>query len=296
MAWLEEWFVQRRGLAFGIMWSGSSTGGVVIPLLLESLLQRFGFRTTLRIWAVSLLVLSLPAFFFVKPRIPASSVGATRLNIKIGFVYDKSFIIYQTANIIESLGYFLPGIYLPTYAQSVLHASPFLAAVTVMIVNAFSAFGIFIMGLMADKWHITTCILMSTIGAVLATFFLWGFAGQLTILYIFCVFYGLFAGAFSGTWPGVSRQIASSTRHDGTHGTPSDDVSFDPVMVTGFLIAGRGVGNIASGPLSEALFGAVGRQSSNTWGLGGYAAIIVFTGITAFGGGTSFIWKRLGWI
>ncbi|KAG5659168.1 hypothetical protein KAF25_000370, partial [Fusarium avenaceum] len=85
------------------------------------------------------------------PRIPARSIGATRLNIKIGFIYDRSFIVYQTANIIESLGFFLPTIYLPTYAQSVLHASPFLAAVTVMIVNAFSAFGIFIMGLMTDK-------------------------------------------------------------------------------------------------------------------------------------------------
>ncbi|KAM0284361.1 hypothetical protein ACHAO9_009287 [Fusarium lateritium] len=293
MAWLEEWFVQRRSLAFGIMWSGCSTGGVVIPLLLERLLQGFGFRTTLRIWAVSLLVLSVPAFFFVKPRIPASSVGATRLNIKIGFIYDRSFIIYQTANIIESLGFFLPAIYLPTYAQSVLHASPFLAAVTVMIVNAFSAFGIFIMGLIADKWHITTCILLSTIGAVLATFLLWGFAGQMTVLYIFCVFYGLFAGAFSGTWPGVSRQIAYSTQYQGTS---SEDLSFDPVMITGFLIAGRGVGNIASGPLSEALFRAVRADSGNNWGLGGYAAIIVFTGITALGGGTSFMWKRLGWI
>ncbi|EXK76056.1 hypothetical protein FOQG_19184 [Fusarium oxysporum f. sp. raphani 54005] len=292
MAWLEEWFVQRRSLAFGIMWSGSSTGGVVIPLLLESLLQRFGFRTALRIWAVSLLVLSLPAFFFVKPRIPASSIGATRLNIKIGFIYDRTFIIYQVANIVQSLGFFLPAIYLPTYARSVLHASPFLAAVTVMIVNGFSSLGIFIMGLIADRWHITTCILLSTIGAVLTTFLLWGFAGNLAILYIFCVFYGLFAGAFSGTWPGVSRQVASGTLHGGS----SEDLSFDPVMITGFLIAGRGVGNIVSGPLSEALYKAVPTQSSNIWGLGGYGAIVVFTGITALGGGTSFICKRLGWI
>jgi MFS family permease len=72
-------------------------------------------------------------------------------------------------------------------------------AVTVIIVNGFSAFGIFIMGLMADKWYVTTRIYLSTIGAVLVTFLLWGLAGQLAILYVFYVFYGLFAGAFSGT-------------------------------------------------------------------------------------------------
>ncbi|RKK86337.1 hypothetical protein BFJ68_g17157 [Fusarium oxysporum] len=99
-------------------------------------------------------------------------------------------------------------------------------------------------------------------------------------------------GAFSGTWPGVSRQVASGTLHGGS----SEDLSFDPVMITGFLIAGRGVGNIVSGPLSEALYKAVPTQNSNIWGLGGYGAIVVFTGITALGGGTSFIWKRLGWI
>ncbi|KAF4338333.1 MFS monocarboxylate transporter [Fusarium beomiforme] len=291
MAWLEEWFVQRRGLAFGIMWSGTGTGGVVIPFILESLLQRYGFRTTLRIWAVGLMVLSTPAFFFVKPRIPASSAGATRLHLRFSFIFSKTFIVYQAFNIIESLGYFLPAIYLPSYARSVLQTSPFLSTVTIMIINAAMALGIFIMGIMVDKWHITTCILVSTIGAVLATFFLWGFAGQLALLYVYCVFYGLFAGAYCGTWPGMSRQIALTSA---TGGTESDSPSFDPAMVTGFLIAGRGIGNIASGPLSEALFKASSTHGSKVWGLGGYGPVIAFTGITALGGGASFVWRMMG--
>ncbi|KAJ4248757.1 hypothetical protein NW762_012595 [Fusarium torreyae] len=295
MAWLEEWFVQRRGLAFGVMWSGTGTGGIAIPLVLESLLQKYGFRTTLRIWAVSLLVLSTPAFFFVKPRIPASSIGSGRLRINLGFVYDRTFVLYQAANIVESLGYFLPTIYLPHYARSVLKASPFLAAFTVLLINVSNAAGIFLMGILADRWHITTCILVSTIGAVLATFFLWGFAGQLAILYVFCVVYGLFAGSYVGTWPGVSRQVV--TNRIG-HESSTSGRSFDPTMVTGFLIAGRGIGNIISGPLSEALLKAstTQGQSAKTWGLGGYGAVIVFTGVTALGGGSSYVWKKLGWL
>lgn len=42
--YLDEWFVSRKGLAVGIMWAGDGTGGVLMPLLLQALLPRYGFR------------------------------------------------------------------------------------------------------------------------------------------------------------------------------------------------------------------------------------------------------------
>lgn len=50
--YLDEWFVQRRGLAYGILWSGKSLVGVVLPLAMQPSLERFGCRTVLRAWAV----------------------------------------------------------------------------------------------------------------------------------------------------------------------------------------------------------------------------------------------------
>src|SRR5690242_2404108 len=50
IVYLEEWFVARRGLAFGIMWSATGLAGVVLPLLLEYLLSVKGYQTTLRIF------------------------------------------------------------------------------------------------------------------------------------------------------------------------------------------------------------------------------------------------------
>jgi MFS family permease len=49
VTFLDEWFLRRKGLAFGIMWAGTGLGGVVVPLLLQFLLNRFGFRTALRV-------------------------------------------------------------------------------------------------------------------------------------------------------------------------------------------------------------------------------------------------------
>jgi MFS family permease len=56
---LDEWFVVKKGLAFGIVWAGTGLGGVVVPLLLQFLLNKYGFRTTLRIWTLMLFISSL---------------------------------------------------------------------------------------------------------------------------------------------------------------------------------------------------------------------------------------------
>ena len=50
--YLDEWFIVRKGLAFGILWAGTGIAGMVVPVVLEWSLGKYGFRTTLRMWAV----------------------------------------------------------------------------------------------------------------------------------------------------------------------------------------------------------------------------------------------------
>lgn len=54
MIFVDEWFIARKGLAYGVMWAGSGSAGVVVPFLLQWLLDNYGFRTALRVWAVVL--------------------------------------------------------------------------------------------------------------------------------------------------------------------------------------------------------------------------------------------------
>ena len=71
--YINEWFVQRKGLAYGIVWSACGFGGVVLPLALDALLSRCGFRTTMRIYAGVIFASSIPLAFWVKPRLPHSA-------------------------------------------------------------------------------------------------------------------------------------------------------------------------------------------------------------------------------
>lgn len=74
-----------------------------------------------------------------------------------------------------------------------------------------------------------------------------------------------------------------------------NDPGTDSMMVFAVLAAGRGVGNVACGPVSEALarageVGGAGLYAS------GYGPLVLFTGISAALGGVSWFGRALGWV
>jgi MFS family permease len=277
---MEEWFSKRKGLAFGVMWAGTGLSGVILPIVLQWFLNKYGFRTTLRAWSVILFVCTAPLLYFVKPRLPQSQTSRIR-PFDFSFLLTTTFLIYELGNIIEALGFFLPGIYLPTYARS-LGADSLASSLTVVAVNLSSVFGCVIMGSIVDKYHSTTCILVSTVGSTIGVFLIWGFSVSLAPLFVFCIFYGLFAGSFTSTWPAVIREVQRKKE------------TADPGMVFACLAAGRGIGNVASGPLSEALMKGFPWHDAVGWAYGsGFGTLIVFTGVTALAGGLSIFARPL---
>lgn len=98
--------------------------------------------------------------------------------------------------------------------------------------------------------------------------------------------YGFFAGGFSSTNAGVIKWVK------GRDASGSADVG----IVIGIISAARGVGSIASGPLSEALIRGRPWAGAEAGYGSSYGGLIVFTGVTAAFGGMSFLGKRLGWV
>ena len=57
--YLDEWFIERKGLAYGIFWAGTGIGSSGLPFLMEWALIKYGFRTTLRAWGVFVVSIKL---------------------------------------------------------------------------------------------------------------------------------------------------------------------------------------------------------------------------------------------
>ena len=290
---VDDWFTdKRKGFAYGVMWAGSGVGGAVLPIVTEQLLEHFGFRMTLRIFASSLLLLIAPLVYFLKRRV-AISESPRPPPLNLAFLMTPAFALFEICNIIEALGYFLPSIYLPSYARSI-GASSGLDVLTVILFNVATVVGCVVMGYLIDRYDATHCILLSTVGSSLGVFLLWGFSISLPPLFMFSIVYGLFAGSYTSTWTGVTRDIINEKN------------SAEPSIVLACLAAGRGMGNVASGPITGSLLHdrngnaypyvyAYSRDGYYAYG-GRYGALIIFTGITGFLGGGSYLARRLKWL
>jgi MFS family permease len=64
------WFFRKRALALGITASGSSLGGVIMPIMVERLVPQVGFGWTIRISAFLILGLLVIANLTIQSRLP----------------------------------------------------------------------------------------------------------------------------------------------------------------------------------------------------------------------------------
>ncbi|KAL8925028.1 MAG: hypothetical protein Q9208_003712 [Pyrenodesmia sp. 3 TL-2023] len=151
------------------------------------------------------------------------------------------------------------------------------------LVNMGVVFGAMSAGALNDRMHVSSVMALCSIGAAGAVFLFWGLSVSLPMLCIFSLLYGLTAGGFSANYTGIVQRVRDS------------NAAADSGMIFGFLAAGRGIGAVASGPLSEALLHMQSWKGEAKLGYGtGYGLLIVFTGTTAAAGGASWVLRRIG--
>ncbi|KAI9044845.1 major facilitator superfamily domain-containing protein [Aspergillus affinis] len=288
LLFIDEWFVRRKGLAFGVCWAGSGVSGTVFPFLIRWALSRFSFKVTMWAWSVGFTLLVCPFLPFVKPRIRVGVVQVPRpQELSFRFLRSRPFIIFQLGSLLQSIGYFAPSLYLPTYARTVARESGFGVTAPVTSLNAGTVIGFILIGYFIDHWHAANVILVCTVSTIIGVFAIWGLSVSLPPLCVFSLLYGIFAGSSSATWPGIVKAVRNAD-------------STAPVgLILGLLTAGRGVGSIACGPISEALISSKWPWTGTPGGMGygtSFGGLIIFTGATASFGVLGFVARQFGFL
>ncbi|CAK1359593.1 unnamed protein product [Cercospora beticola] len=278
---IDEWFVQRKGMAYGIMFAGTGFSGVGVPFVLQWLLNTYGWRTALRTWAIVLVVITLPVLQPIRPRLPVTTASALRPR-DLGFLKRKSFFLFQIGNILQSLGVFIPSLWMPTFALS-LGLPSFAGPLSLAFYNGASSVGVIIGGHMSDRFHVSTVILTSTIGCMTASLVFWGLTSGQAMLYMFAILWGIFAGMYNATYSGCAKTLSRLEPNS----------AIDTGIVIGIMAAGKGIGGVVSGPLSEKLL-ELGWRSTADFAYGtSYGVLVTFCGISAAFGGTACVGRLL---
>ena len=68
---VSTWFVRMRGMALGILLTGTSVGGVTIPLIANPLIERFGWRYAMVLVSLAVWIVLVPAIIFLVKNHPS---------------------------------------------------------------------------------------------------------------------------------------------------------------------------------------------------------------------------------
>ncbi|KAJ5200250.1 hypothetical protein N7491_008950 [Penicillium cf. griseofulvum] len=255
------WFQKKRALAMGITASGSSLGGLLMPILVDHIINRVGFGWTMRICAFFMLALLVVTNLTVRSRLRPNPKTLTFASYLKNFT-DTPFVLMTLASFFYSMGMFIPITYIVTYGEHVGMRTS-LAGYLVSIFNAASGIGRILPGYAADKignFNISIC------AACLSTIFvlcLWLPGNSHATTISFAAVFGFSSGAYTALSPALVAQI-SDIHEIGTR--------------SGVLYAFMSISALFGSPIGGALIADADGE---------YWKLQVFTGVM-LAGGTSF--------
>ncbi|KDN70339.1 hypothetical protein CSUB01_12661 [Colletotrichum sublineola] len=283
----------NRAVAYGVVFSCKNIVGSVCPLIVRGLLDRFDFRTTLRIWMAVTAGTAILGIFMV-PTHPSAKSAATHprgRKIPWQFLRHRTFYVYAVAIVLQSCGYGIPQTYLNTYAHEVTLLSQTSATLLLTLFNIPGILSSSFFGYLSDNKRFvlsaTTVTATSAVSSALAAFLFWGLTsqGSMALLVLFSITFGFFAGGYSATWGGLLNELE---REAAARNEPVDSG-----VLYGLLNGARGVGYVSGGLAAVPLL----RAGSASGGIGEfgyrseYRPLILFTRLSSLVGGWGVMWR-----
>ena len=171
-------------------------GGIAYPLVFRGLLEPLGFAWAVRV--IGFIALGITAIAIPMLRTGQVSTGKpVRPLMEVGAFKELPFVVYNLGGFLKFVGFYIPFVYIPIYAEIHLHSSTDQAIDLLVYANTASFVGRLVAAWIADRIGVmtpwTACAFASAI-ICLAWLAVESMAGMLT----FVVLYGFFSGALIG--------------------------------------------------------------------------------------------------
>lgn len=150
VAAIGHFFLAKRANATGIATIGGSIGGIIFPLMLESLFSKVGWAWATRIQGFVFLVLLVLTNLLIRVRLRPLPTGRVLPNLRI--FRQPAFVLVTIAAYFLEWGLFVPVTYLTSYSLDSGAMSPTFAFQIIAIYNAASSAGRWASGFLADRF------------------------------------------------------------------------------------------------------------------------------------------------
>ena len=298
MGCVAHWFMERRGLASGIAFIGGGFGGVLFPLMIQSLLPQVGWGWSIRILGFVVLVLCAISAAFCRSRVPPRNGAAatwrqTLPDPRIFMDGTGAMAATSAGLLLTDLAYFIPITYVPSYyieRQHLPHGealtgSAAFAYQLLAILNAASCIGRCVAGSLADRFGRYNTLVVSLFLCTISVLCFWlsdilvPNLNNNALLVIFVLLFGFVSGSNVSLTPICLGQLCETQDYGRYYASCYTVVAF---------------GMLASVPIAGSLLDAVDEPTGKKrfWG----AAL--FAGLCYVGAFLCFLWVRIkvkGW-
>ncbi|KAF5701786.1 riboflavin transporter MCH5 [Fusarium mundagurra] len=202
-----SWFQKKRGTVFGIVNSGSSAGGVVLPIMLSRLFKMIGFDWTIRVVGFLFLGLMSISCLLIKSRIPPKPRPFAFVDYHRCFK-EPVMLLTMLGGFLFFWGMFLPLSYIIVQAKA-SGVSASLVPYLLPLINGISLIGRLTAGALADKIGNFNCMLMITGFTGVLTLALWIPGSQSTgAIMAYAVAFGYGSGGYVSIFPACVSHIS----------------------------------------------------------------------------------------
>ncbi|KAI8070495.1 major facilitator superfamily domain-containing protein [Gongronella butleri] len=204
------WFVKRKGMALGLVASGSGMGGLVVPFIMSPINNSLGPAWTFRVLGFICLVLDLTACAIIKEHPDARQPrGKKKLMeiIQLDVFKSINYWLWVIASDLVLLGYFNPFYFLPSYGRYYVGLTDTQGAALVAISSAFNFFGRALTGYTSDYLGQVNTFALFNLIAGLSCFFMWGYAFSYGLLIAFSVVFGITCGCYFSVLSPITNTI-----------------------------------------------------------------------------------------
>lgn len=230
-----HFFKERRGFATGVASTAGSLGGVIFPLMLQSLFDRVGWAWAIRILCFICLALTIVANFLIRSRLPPLEFASVHPDIKI--FKNRAFLLTTIAVFLLEFALFIPLTYISSYALSQGFSEPFSFQI-LTVLNAGSVFGRILPGYWADRMGPFNANILSVILSIISILAVWLPAGKTTPgLVIFAILFGFASGSNISLIPVAIGRLCRTQEYGRYYATCYTIVSL--ACLIGIPIAGK---------------------------------------------------------
>ncbi|KAI1086677.1 MFS general substrate transporter [Rostrohypoxylon terebratum] len=256
------WFFKKRAAALGIMVSGSSLGGVVLPIMMNHLIPKIGFGWTMRVLGFMFLALCGFACVTVKSRLPPRKKPFHVMEY-VRPLREPTFVCIVCAAFCFFWGMFLPFNYIELQAKE-QGISADIIPYLLPIINAVSIPGRILPGFLGDRLgRFNVMIFISGLSGVI-TLALWIPGRSTATTVVYGAVFGFASGGFISLLPAVVAQI-SDLRDIGTR--------------TGIAFFFAALGALTGSPIGGAI---VAEQGGKFLGLQLFCGIVMTASMVWF--------------